>query len=102
MDAGATGAMTGGGYPDGIRQIMDAYTAGRREDAIAAYTRWLPLINFENRQGGILTAKALMKEGGIIACEAPRHPFPAMHLEVRKGLIETATRLCPPVLRWTK
>ncbi len=102
MDAGATGAMTGGGYPDGIRQIMDAYTAGRREDAVAAYTRWLPLINFENRQGGILTAKALMKEGGIIACEAPRHPFPAMHPEVRKGLLEAARRLDPLVLRWGK
>ena len=24
LDAGATGAMTGGGYPDGIRQIIDA------------------------------------------------------------------------------
>ena len=102
MDAGATGAMTGGGYPDGIRQIMDAYTAGRREDAVAAYTRWLPLINFENRQGGILTAKALMKEGGIIGCDAPRHPFPAMHLEVRKGLLEAARRLDPLVLRWGK
>ena len=30
LDAGATGAMTGGGYPDGIRQIVDAYAAGRR------------------------------------------------------------------------
>ena len=25
LDAGATGSMTGGGYPDGIRQIIDAY-----------------------------------------------------------------------------
>ena len=25
LDAGATGAMTGGGYPDGIRPIVDAY-----------------------------------------------------------------------------
>jgi len=100
MDAGATGAMTGGGYPDGIRRIVDAYAAGRREEAVAEYTRWLPLINYENRQGGILTAKALMKEGGVIACEAPRHPFPAMHHEVRKGLIETARRLDPMVLRW--
>jgi dihydrodipicolinate synthase/N-acetylneuraminate lyase len=100
LDAGATGAMTGGGYPDGIRQIMDAYAAGRRDEAAAAYQRWLPLINYENRQGGILTAKALMKEGGIIACEAPRHPFPAMNAEVRKGLIETAQRLDPLVLRW--
>ncbi|MDO8250975.1 MAG: dihydrodipicolinate synthase family protein, partial [Rhodoferax sp.] len=102
LDAGATGAMTGGAYPDGIRLIMDAYTAGNREEAVAQYTRWLPLINYENRQGGILTAKALMKAGGVIACEGPRHPFPAMHPEVRKGLLETARRLDPMVLRWGK
>lgn len=102
LDAGATGAMTGGGYPDGIRRIVDAYAAGRREEAVTEYTRWLPLINYENRQGGILTAKALMKEGGVIACEAPRHPFPAMNPEVRKGLLETARRLDPMVLRWGK
>jgi dihydrodipicolinate synthase/N-acetylneuraminate lyase len=102
LEAGATGAMTGGAYPDGIRKIMDAWAAGKREEATAEYARWLPLINYENRQGGILTAKALMKAGGIIACEAPRHPFPAMHPEVRKGLIETAKRLDPLVLRWTQ
>ena len=100
LDAGATGSMTGGGYPDGMRRIVDAYAAGRREEALAEYARWLPLINYENRQGGILTAKALMKEGGIIACEAPRHPFPAMNPAVRAGLIETARRLDPLVLRW--
>ncbi|WP_298928287.1 dihydrodipicolinate synthase family protein [uncultured Ramlibacter sp.] len=100
LEAGATGAMTGGGYPDGIRQIMDAWRAGRADDAAAAYARWLPLINYENRQGGILTAKALMKEGGVIACEAPRHPFPAMHPAVREGLLRTARSLDPLVLRW--
>ncbi|WP_411879931.1 dihydrodipicolinate synthase family protein [Polaromonas sp. YR568] len=102
LEAGATGAMTGGGYPDGIRRIMDAWTAGQREEAVAEYTRWLPLINYENRQGGILTAKALMKEGGIIASEAPRHPFPKMHPAVRAGLLETARRLDPLVLRWAR
>ena len=100
LDAGATGSMTGGGYPDGMRRIVDAYLAGRREDAIAEYQRWLPLINVENRQGGLLAAKALMKEGGVIDCEAPRHPFPAMHPATRAGLIETARRLDPLVLRW--
>ncbi len=102
LEAGATGAMTGGAYPDGIRKIMDAWVAGNRDEATAEYARWLPLINYENRQGGILAAKALMKAGGIIACEAPRHPFPAMHPEVRKGLIETAKRLDPLVLRWSR
>jgi len=100
LDAGATGAMTGGAYPDGIRKIVDAYAAGRRDEAAAHYQQWLPLINFENRQGGILTAKALMKEGGVIACEAGRHPFPAMHPDTRTGLIDTAKRLDPLVLRW--
>ena len=102
LDAGANGAMTGGGYPDGIRQIIDPYFAGRRGDALDAYQRWLPLINYENRQGGLAAAKVLMQEGGVIACAAPRHPFPDMHPEVRKGLIETAQRLDPLVLRWSK
>ena len=100
LDAGATGSMTGGGYPDGIRPIVDAYLAGRREEALAAYARWLPLINYENRQCGLLACKALMKEGGIIASEAPRHPIAPMHPETRAGLIETARRLDPLVLRW--
>jgi len=100
LDAGATGAMTGGAYPDGIRKIVDAYAAGRRDEAATHYQQWLPLINFENRQGGILTAKALMKEGGVITCEAGRHPFPAMHPDTRAGLIDTAKRLDPMVLRW--
>jgi len=100
LDAGATGSMTGGGYPDGIRPIVDAYLAGRREDAIAEYARWLPLINYENRQCGLLACKALMKEGGIIASEAPRHPIAPLHPETRAGLIEIARRLDPLVLRW--
>jgi 2-keto-3-deoxy-L-arabinonate dehydratase len=101
LEAGATGAMTGGGYPDGIRQIMDAWQAGDREGAAVAYGRWLPLINYENRQGGILSAKILMKAGGIIACDAPRHPFPDVHPAVREGLVRTAKGLDPLVLRWS-
>lgn len=102
LDAGATGAMTGGGFPDGIRRIVDAYAAGDRETAVAEYGRWLPLINYENRQGGILTAKALMKEGGVITSDAPRHPFPPMSPPVRAGLLDAARRLDPLVLRWAR
>jgi 2-keto-3-deoxy-L-arabinonate dehydratase len=100
LDAGATGAMTGGAYPDGIRPIIEAHRAGDHDQAFALYQRWLPLINCENRQAGLLAAKALMKEGGVIACEAPRHPFPALHPETRAGLMATARRLDPLVLRW--
>ena len=102
LEAGATGAMTGGGYPDGIRLIMDAWAAGQHDAAAAHYTRWLPLINYENRQTGLLAAKALMLAGGVIACDAPRHPFPAMHPAVREGLLRTARALDPLVLRWAR
>jgi len=100
LDAGATGSMTGGGFADGLRPIIEAHRAGNRDEAYRLYERWLPLINYENRQGGILSAKALMKAGGVIACEAPRHPLPVMREEVRQGLLETARRLDPLVLRW--
>jgi 4-hydroxy-tetrahydrodipicolinate synthase/2-keto-3-deoxy-L-arabinonate dehydratase len=100
LDAGATGAMTGGAYVDGLRPILEAYRAGNRDLAFDIYQRWLPLINYENRQAGLLACKALMKEGGIIACEAPRHPWPALSAEVCAGLIDTAKRLDPLVLRW--
>jgi 2-keto-3-deoxy-L-arabinonate dehydratase len=102
LDAGATGSMTSGGYPDGIRQIIDPYFARRREEAVNAYARWLPLINYENRQCGLAASKVLMKEGGVIASEAVRHPLQPLPAATRSGLIETARRLDPLVLRWAK
>ncbi|MGZ9711184.1 dihydrodipicolinate synthase family protein [Glaciimonas sp. GNP009] len=100
LDAGATGAMTGGGFPDGIRKIIDAYQAGDHEQAAAYYQQWLPMINFENRQGGLATCKILMKEGGIIASDALRHPLQPIHPATRDGLMQIARRLDPLVLRW--
>lgn len=102
LDAGATGSMTGGGYPDAFRPILNDYLAGRRDQAVARYERWLPLINYENRQCGLLACKALMREGGIIACDAPRHPLAPLHPAVRAGLVEIARRLDPMVLRWAR
>ncbi|RFC62312.1 dihydrodipicolinate synthase family protein [Fulvimarina endophytica] len=102
LDAGATGAMTGAGYPDGIRQIVDPFFAGDRQSAIEAYGRWLPLINYENRQTSFQTAKILMKEGGIIASDVVRRPIAPAHPETRAGLIELARTLDPLVLRWAR
>ncbi|CAG9164510.1 dihydrodipicolinate synthase family protein [Cupriavidus pampae] len=101
LEAGATGAMTGGGFPDGIRPIIEAHREGNADLAFERYQQWLPLINHENRQGGILTAKALMKAGGIIASDAPRHPMPTMPEATRAELLQIARRLDPLVLRWT-
>ncbi|AOK57355.1 dihydrodipicolinate synthase family protein [Burkholderia stagnalis] len=102
LNAGATGAMTGGAYPDGLRPILVAHREGRIDDAHARYAQWLPLINHENRQAGLLAAKALMREGGVIACERPRHPLPELHPATRAELVALARRLDPLVLRWAR
>ncbi|WP_028202390.1 dihydrodipicolinate synthase family protein [Paraburkholderia nodosa] len=102
LNAGATGSMTGGGFPDGIRPIIVAHREGRADDAFALYQKWLPLINHENRQAGMLACKSLMKEGGVIECELPRHPLPVMNPATRAELIDIARRLDPLVLRWGK
>jgi 4-hydroxy-tetrahydrodipicolinate synthase len=102
LDAGATGAMTGGGYPDGIRQIMDPWMAGDRKGAMNAYARWLPLINYENRQCGLAACKVLMKEGGVIKSDMVRHPLMPLHPATKAGLIEIARDLDALVLKWGK
>ncbi len=102
LEAGCTGAMTGGGFPDGMRRIVDAYLGGRRDEAFAHYQQWLPLINWENRQAGFLAAKALMEAGGVIRCGAPRHPWPPLAAPLRDGLLDIARRLDPLVLRWSR
>ena len=38
LDAGATGSMTGGGYPDGIRPIIEAHRNGDRERGVSRST----------------------------------------------------------------
>jgi 4-hydroxy-tetrahydrodipicolinate synthase len=102
LEAGATGTMTGGGYPDGIRTIYDAFAAGRHAEAAAAYARWLPLINYENRQCGFATAKILLQEGGVIRSDKVRLPVQPVQPRQRAGLLKVARTLDPLVLRWAK
>ena len=100
LDAGANGAMTGGGYPDLIAPVVHDYLAGNRDAAQSGYNRILPLINYENRQAGLLAAKVLMREGGIIRCDAGRHPLAPVTPATRAGLIEIARSLDALALKW--
>lgn len=102
LDAGATGTMPSAMVPDALRLVLDRYRMGQRDAAIAVYERWLPLINYENKQCGLRATKALMAEGGIIASEAVRHPTPPLHPATRAGLVELARRLDALILRWAR
>ncbi len=102
LDAGATGTMPSGMIPDVLGRVVWLYLDGQRDEATALYARYLPLINYENRQCGLLATKALMKEGGIIISEAARAPTPALHRATRAGLVALARQRDPLVLRWAR
>lgn len=100
LDAGATGTMPSALLPDLLRPVIDNHRAGRRNEATAAYARVLPLVNYENCQCGLRATKSVMAEGGVIKCEAVRHPLEQIHPATRAGLIELAREVDPLALRW--
>lgn len=100
LDAGATGTMASALLPDLIRPVVVDFLAGRRKEAYAAYSRILPLINYENRQCGLRATKVAMKEGKVIKSEAVRHPLKPMHPLARAGLLDIAKPLNLMALRW--
>jgi len=102
LDAGANGTMPSASIPDVLRQIVDDYRTSRRDEAVARYERFLPLINYENKQVGLAGCKALMQEAGIVKSEATRHPTPALHPATRAGFLEIARRLDPLIMRWAQ
>ncbi|WP_100965455.1 dihydrodipicolinate synthase family protein [Bosea sp. FBZP-16] len=102
LDAGATGTMTSAMIPDLIKPILTAHAAGDRRQAAALYARVLPIINYENRQCGLRSAKAVMKAGGVIKSDAVRDPLTPLHPQTREGLLELARELDPLALRWGK
>ena len=102
LDAGATGTMPSSMVPEIVARVVALYQGGSRDQAAALYERWLPLILYENRQCGLHATKVLMKEGGIIASDATRHPFAPLPPAARAGLLEIARRLDPLVLHWAR
>jgi dihydrodipicolinate synthase/N-acetylneuraminate lyase len=102
LDAGATGTMPSALLPDLIKPVLAHHQAARRKEAVAAYARILPLINYENRQCGLRATKTVMAAGGVIKSDAVRHPLEALHPATRAGLLELAAELDPVALRWGK
>ena len=102
LEAGATGTMASALLPELIGPVVRAYLAGRHDEAAAAYERILPLINYENRQCGLLATKVVMHAGGVIASDYVRHPLKPMHDQTRQRLLAMAERYDLVALRWGK
>ena len=100
MDAGATGSMTSATLPDLIKPAIEAHLAGDRPTAATIYNRLLPLINFENRQCGWRSCKAVMVEGKVMRSEHVRHPTRPLHPDTRAQLLELVRDANPLALTW--
>lgn len=102
LDAGACGSMTSALIPDLIRPIILSHLEGRRDEAVALYSAYLPVINHENRQCGFRATKEAMVEGGVIHSAFCRHPIAPLHPQTKAGLLELLRPHDPIVLRWGK
>ncbi len=102
LDAGATGSMTSGLFPEHIRQIVMAYNEGRKDDALAKWMQCLPLINHENRQCGLRACKTIYAEGGVIGSDYVRHPLGPMSDRTRTRLLQLASDMDLIALSWGK
>jgi dihydrodipicolinate synthase/N-acetylneuraminate lyase len=102
LEAGATGTMPSALLPDLIKPVIEHYFAGRLAAAASVYARILPLINYENRQCGLRATKTVMAEGGVIKCDAVRHPLAPLDPATRAGLLALARELKPLALQWGK
>ena len=100
LDAGATGTMTSGMFPDRIRPIVTDYLAGDTEKALAGWQACMPLINHENRQCGLRACKTVYMEGGVIGSDHVRHPLRPMSARTKERLLSLARDLDIMALRW--
>lgn len=75
LAAGAAGAMTGFSHPEGLRATLVAWELGGYPAARAAFTPWLPLVNFEAQPGvGLALRKEILRQRGVFADAAVRPP----------------------------
>jgi 4-hydroxy-tetrahydrodipicolinate synthase len=102
LDAGCTGTMTSGMFPDKIKPIVTSYLAGDKAAALEHWQACLPLINHENRQCGLRACKTIFKEGGVIGSDYVRHPLRPMSARTKERLVSLARDLDILALRWGK
>jgi 4-hydroxy-tetrahydrodipicolinate synthase len=75
MMRGADGAMTGFGYPEMMRQVLDAFQAGDIDRARDIFDAYLPMIRYESQPGmGLAIRKYSLARQGIIAHPTLRKP----------------------------
>jgi 4-hydroxy-tetrahydrodipicolinate synthase len=73
LEAGSDGFNTGFAFPEVLQAMVKAARAQDWTKARALYTRFLPLIVFE-QQPGVAVRKEILRRRGLLAAASVRHP----------------------------
>jgi 4-hydroxy-tetrahydrodipicolinate synthase len=73
LERGAHGFMTGFAFPEALKAMVDAARSENMAEARRIYTRFLPLIVFE-QQPGTAIRKEIYRMRGLIKSNRVRHP----------------------------
>ena len=73
LERGSEGFNTGFAFPEVLMAILREHVAGNAAGAYAIFTRFLPLLVFE-QQPGLAIRKELLRMRGVIASNRVRHP----------------------------
>ncbi len=90
---GADGAMTGFGYPEMMRQVLDAFQAGDMDRARDVFDAYMPMIRYEAQPGmGLAIRKHSLARQGIIKHPTLRKPAAGLTAETIKEIDALAAR----------
>lgn len=96
LERGSDGFMTGFAFPEVLIAMVKAVREGRINAAWELYSRFLPLIVFE-QQPGIAIRKEILRHRGLIRTGRVRHPGAGLSLSVEEQLWSLMARVLPGV-----
>lgn len=94
LEAGSSGFNTGFAFPEALTAMVRAARAADWKKVREIYTRFLPLIVFE-QQPGVAVRKEILKLRGAIGCGKVRHPGAALQPATAHQLRKVLDALFP-------
>ena len=96
LDAGSSGFNTGFAFPEVLQAMVKASNSGDSVRVRELYTRFLPLIVFE-QQPGVAVRKEILRMRGLIASSKVRHPGADVQPAVGEQLRRLLAAMLPEV-----
>jgi 4-hydroxy-tetrahydrodipicolinate synthase len=96
LEAGSSGFNTGFAFPEMLKAMVMAMKTGDTQRARSLYTRFLPLIVFE-QQPGVAVRKEILRLRGVIKGSRVRHPGTSIQPAVAEQLRSLLDQILPGV-----